>query len=302
MATGFGFIGAAHLNQITASVVLYNTPEVQLRRLLDCIAGSTLSVHTYLIDNSPSGRISSCMERPGVTYIPAGINRGYGAGHNVALRQIIDRSTYHFVINPDVYFGGEELEKMVRFLDRDVSIGQLMPKIVYPDGSLQRLCKLIPAPADLFLRRFAFGPLKKIARLRAESFELRHTGYNRVMDVPILSGCFMLLRTSALRRIGLFDERFFMYLEDFDISRRMHAEFRTVFYPDAVIAHDHARDSYTSRRALWVHIRNAIRYFNKWGWFHDPERSRINRETLLRLQDLCAEPSRQQSAPAHRQV
>jgi GT2 family glycosyltransferase len=278
--------GATTLSEITASVVLYNTPEDQLTRLLDCISTSSKPVQTYLVDNSPVNKVYSCMRRSGVVYIRADANRGYGAGHNIAMREILDKSSYHFVLNPDIYFGREELKKMICFMAQDELIGQLMPKVVYPDGSVQYLCKLVPTPADLFARRFAFGPLKEAVRLRAERFELRHTGYNQVMDVPYLSGCFMLFRTSALQRVGLFDERFFMYPEDIDMTRRMHAEFRTVFYPGATVVHDHAKESYKSRKAFWVHIHNTIQYFNKWGWFYDPERTKFNEETLRRINDL----------------
>lgn len=223
------------------------------------------------------------MKESGIIYQRPASNRGYGAGHNIAIRQIIDEAQYHFVMNPDIYFGPEELEKMIRFMESDDSIGQLMPKVTYPDGSLQYLCKLVPGPADLLVRRFAFGPLKRMTSGRAQRFELRQTDYNKVIDVPYLSGCFMLFRTSALRRVGLFDERFFMYAEDIDITRRMHAQFRTVFFPDATIRHDHARESYKNARALWVHTCNVARYFNKWGWFRDDERFAFNRKTLERL-------------------
>lgn len=276
------------MNKITASIVLYNTPETQLIRLLDCINNLSIDIQTYIVDNSPAPVMYSCLNRPNIIYIRAKANRGYGAGHNIALRKTLYESSYHFVFNPDIHFEPGELEKMISFMDQNNSIGQLMPKVIYPDGSLQYLCKLVPTPADLFLRRFAIGPLKKIARVKSEQFELRHTGYNQVMDVPYLSGCFMLFRTSALRSIGLFDERFFMYPEDIDITRRMHEKFRTVFYPHASIVHDHARDSYKSRKALWIHIRNLIAYFNKWGWFFDAQRSEINRKTLLRLNIMSA--------------
>ena len=271
------------MSEITASVVLYNTPELQLVRLIDCIRKSSIAIDTLLVDNSPAPKDLPCFHNPGITYIRADANKGYGAGHNIALRRITDSSKYHFVLNPDIYFGPEELEKMIAFMDANPTIGHLMPKVIYPDGSLQYLCKLLPTPADLFLRRFAFGPLKKIADSRAERFELRQTGYDKVMDVPYLSGCFMLFRISALRTVGLFDERFFMYPEDIDITRRMHAQYRTVFYPGAMIVHDHARDSYRSKRALWIHLTNIIKYFNKWGWLRDPERSLFNRKALRRL-------------------
>jgi GT2 family glycosyltransferase len=271
---------------ITASVVLHKTPPAQLERLLSCIKESTIAPEIYLVDNSPNPAEMPCFHLPGVNYIRANKNNGYGAGHNIALRAILDKAQFHFVLNPDIYFAPSELEKMVAFMALDPSIGQLMPKVIYPDGSLQYLCKLLPTPADLFLRRFSLGPLKALTRRQAERFELRHTNYSRVLDVPYLSGCFMLFRISALRQVGLFDERFFMYPEDIDITRRMHAQFRTVFYPEAVIVHDHARESYKSSRALWTHIYNSVRYFNKWGWIWDPQRARFNRDTLRQIEQL----------------
>lgn len=270
------------MSLITASIVLYNTPQSQLDRLLKSIEDSSVGVRVYLVDNSPEAMESAVPKYDWVTYIKADSNRGYGAGHNIALRRVIAESDYHFVLNPDISFGPEELGRMIEFMESDSTIGQLMPKVVYPDGSIQWLCKLVPTPADLFMRRFAVGPLKNLAREKAEHFELRFTGYTQIMDIPYLSGCFMLFRTPALRKIGLFDERFFMYPEDIDITRRMHAEFRTVFFPGATIVHDHAKESYTSLRALVTHIWNIVKYFNKWGWFIDPERSKVNKETLDR--------------------
>lgn len=275
---------------VTASVVLYKTPEAQIARLLDCIRNSSVQMRTYLVDNSPEPLSYACLRSEGVEYVRAESNRGYGAGHNIVLRKILKASEFHFVLNPDIYFQAKELERMLRFIKEDPTIGQLMPKVLYPDGSLQYLCKLLPTPADLFLRRFSFGPLKKWTAGRAEQFELRHTGYDKVMDVPYLSGCFMLFRVSALRRVGLFDERFFMYPEDVDITRRVHAKYRTVFFPGATIVHDHGRESYKTLRALWTHSYNMARYFNKWGWLRDSQRSIVNLETLEQLREVAILP------------
>jgi GT2 family glycosyltransferase len=273
------------MSVITASVVLYNTPESQLVALLDCIRHSSIPVQLYAVDNSPNPQCPPYLKGPGITYLRAPSNKGYGAGHNIALRQVLDTAEFHFVLNPDICFERTELEKMLDFIQTDPAIGQLMPRIIYPDGSLQYLCKLLPTPADLILRRFQFGPLKWLQTTRAERFELRHSGYNKVLNIPYLSGCFMLFRTSALRTVGLFDERFFMYMEDIDMTRRMHAEFRTIFYPNATVIHDHAKESYKNFRALRVHIRNSIKYFNKWGWIRDAQRTRFNREILECLRE-----------------
>jgi hypothetical protein len=247
-----------------------------LDRLLSCVQEAGVCEQVYLIDNSPRPIDLPAFHLPGVTYIWSGKNLGYGAGHNIALRKAMRTSDFHFVLNPDVYFAPSELMKMLRRMEQDPEIGQLMPKVTYPNGSLQHLCKLIPTPFDLLFRRFLIGPFRRLARKKLERFELRFTGYDHEMDVPYLSGCFMLFRTTSLRDIGLFDERFFMYPEDLDITRRMHTRYRTLFFPGATIIHDHARASYKNSKMLWIHIVNIIKYFNKWGWVVDEERVQIN--------------------------
>lgn len=232
----------------------------------------------------------SYLDVPAVTYFRAPSNNGYGAGHNIALRQVLDRAEFHFVLNPDISFEPAELGKLLDFMKSDPTIGQLMPRVTHADGTLQHLCKLLPTPADLFLRRFGYGPLKDLGRTRTERLELRHSGYDRVMDVPFLSGCFMLFRTSALREVGLFDERFFMYLEDIDMTRRVHARFRTVFYPGATVIHDHGRESYRSFRALRDHIWSSIKYFNKWGWIWDAQRTKSNLDALRQIDQTKENP------------
>ena len=93
----------------------------------------------------------------------------------------------------------------------------------------------------------------------------------------------MFLRSRALKKVGLFDERFFLYFEDTDLSRRIWRNFRNVYYPSVCIYHIHRRASYRDPNILRVHLRSAVQYFNKWGWFIDPERWRINREVIKKL-------------------
>jgi len=271
--------------KISASIVLYNTDEHLLLRVLECIVKSNAFDRIILVDNSPIKTDLDCFKLPNVTYIYSGRNLGYGAGHNVAIREIIDQSDFHFVLNPDIYFEPEAIHQMIVRMKQDENIGQLMPKVIYPDGRIQYLCKLIPTPIDLFVRRFFRGPFKSMVQRQAVKFELRFTGYSREMDVPYLSGCFMLFRTKALKKVGLFDERFFMYPEDIDITRRMHVHFRTLFFPGATIVHDHAQESYKSIKMFWIHLANLFKYFNKWGWLFDSERKAVNSNILKSLRD-----------------
>jgi GT2 family glycosyltransferase len=86
----------------------------------------------------------------------------------------------------------------------------------------------------------------------------------------------MLLRHESLKFIGLFDERFFMYPEDIDLTRRMAQHYSTIFYPQVAVTHQHGAASYKSLKMLVIHTFNIIKYFNKWGWFHDPIRDDLN--------------------------
>jgi len=106
------------------------------------------------------------------------------------------------------------------------------------------------------------------------------------MEVPYLSGCFMFMRVEVLKKIGLFDERFFMYLEDTDLSRRIHRVSKTIYYPEVSIYHEYGKGSYKNPRLSLYHIKSAFKYFNKYGWFFDKERVRVNTITLKKLYNL----------------
>jgi hypothetical protein len=119
---------------------------------------------------------------------------------------------------------------------------------------------------------------------RNKIYELHESGYDKIMNIPYLSGCFMYLRTETLKEIGFFDERIFMYIEDADLTRRIHREYKTLFYPDAQIYHHYAKGSYRNFRLMLYNVHGAFIYFTKWGWFFDRERKAINkqvRETYL---------------------
>jgi GT2 family glycosyltransferase len=156
-----------------------------------------------------------------------------------------------------------------------------MPKVLYPDGEIQHLTKLVPSPFDLIFRRFI--PLKSWKEKRNFKYELRFSGYDKIANVPYLSGCFMFLRIEALQNVGMFDERFFMYPEDIDLTRRIHKKYKTIYYPFVSIVHEHEKASFKSFKMMKIHMFNMIKYFNKWGWFFDSERKLFNKQILDEL-------------------
>lgn len=266
---------------ITASIVIYQNKPAILNRAIKSFLNTDLTIKLYLIDNSPLAYPEkNSLGDKRIEYIFNNRNIGFGRGHNIALRKLIDNTKYHLILNPDIFFERGVLENLYSFMESHPAIGLIMPKVLSFDESLQYLCRLLPTPYDLILRRFNSKLLKAIFKNSLEKHELKFTQYNRVMQVPYLSGCFMFVRNEAVKKIGLFDERFFMYLEDVDLSRRIGREYKTIYYPQAVIYHGFEKGSYKNSALLWHHIISAVRYFNKWGWFFDKERRRINREAF----------------------
>jgi GT2 family glycosyltransferase len=267
------------MENITGSIVLYQNDTATVAKAVESFLKSPLAGKLFIIDNSPTDLARKYFNHPKISYLFSGSNLGYGKAHNIALRQCLENSRYHLVLNPDVYFDETVLEKLYRFMEENQQAGLVMPRVLYPDGTLQRICKLLPTPLNLATRRFI--PFSEILfRKMNDRYEMNSTNYHRVMNVPFLSGCFMFLRTSALQQVGLFDERYFLYAEDTDLSRRIHSKFKTLFYPGAEIRHIHARGSYKDLRLTWHNLRSAILYFNKWGWFVDAERATINSAAL----------------------
>jgi GT2 family glycosyltransferase len=268
---------------INASIVTYNTDFDELSKAVSCLHKVNYVDKIYIIDNSPTDELRKKLGNmfAKVNYCWGHGNIGYGAANNIAIKETFkDNSEYHLVMNSDVYFDDGTLENIVIHMDKNTDIGQLIPKVIYPNGNLQYLCKLIPTPLDLLFKRFLPYKIKK---KRLDKFLLKFADYQKPMNVPYLSGCFMFFRVSALKEIGLFDERFFMYPEDIDITRRMHKNYKTMYYPSETIVHAHAAESYKSIKMLYIHASNMIKYFNKWGWIFDDERTKINRITLENL-------------------
>lgn len=270
--------------KLTASVVLFNTPRSQIELLFKSVFDAKCVEIFYIIDNSPNDKwrvleteYANIANSAGtkIRYIH-NQNLGYGASHNLAMQEAIeDGSVYHVVLNPDIYFEQQVLSKLLDFMDENPDAAYVLPRVEYPDGELQYLCKLLPTPVDLIFRRFL---PKGWGKNRDDRYCLKSSGYNKVMNPPCLSGCFMFMRLSILQENNIFfDDGYFMYCEDFDLIRRLHRVAKTLYFPDVTIVHDHARESYKNRNMLIAHIQSAIRYFNKFGWIFDHERRVMNK-------------------------
>jgi GT2 family glycosyltransferase len=258
---------------ITISLVLYNTEEREVKKAISSLLATNLNLKIFLVDNSSKDFLKELANIDSrIEYIFTGKNLGYGKANNLIINKVLQETEYHLVMNPDVYFEKGTLEALYDFMQANENIGLTMPRIYHYDGTEQKLCKLLPTPRDLFIRRFIpDGKYKdKISRI----YNMWDADYNKQMDVPFLSGSFMFMRASVLAEVKGFDERFFLYCEDLDLCRRVGEISRTVYFPGAKIYHGYQKASYLNTKLMLIHSLSAIKYFNKWGWIFDKDRKR----------------------------
>ena len=193
-------------------------------------------------------------------------NIGYGAGHNLTIE--ISGADFHLILNPDVIIDHHAVYEALCFFSNHPDIGGLSPYVEDQRGSRQFLCKKYPALFDLILRGFLPKGIQRFFHKRISAYDMRNVcgASEPVFDIPIISGCFMFMRRSALLQVGGFSPEYFLYFEDFDISLKLGKVTRLAYFPMVKITHfggDAARKG-------WSHIlmfaRSMLIFFKKHGW------------------------------------
>ena len=264
---------------LNISIELYRPDWVDVQRLVRTLLQAEETKNIYLIDNSPEQadeeKRSSLTSSRKIHYIwNNGKNIGFGRAHNIALRESVwQRTKYHLVMAANIEVQAEDIDKLHNFMEHNPQVGLLMPKVVNSKGEIQYLCRLLPNPLDVFLPDF-FGK-KHLYR-----YELRATGYDRIMNVPDLHPCFMFLRTETALEARLFDEQYTTDFGHIDMTRIIHCNHLTLYVPDIIIVKNNEKASYEELLTKWHKFADRCRYFNKRGWIFDAERRETNRLTI----------------------
>jgi GT2 family glycosyltransferase len=263
--------------KLGVGLVAYKMSAEYIQGLSNSLQEITLQ-YKIVVDNSPTKESEFLFTKFGWQYIHRPDNPGFGFSHNLIFKNYGDKADYHLVLNPDLSFNSNIIMELIDFMIDTKDCGAVSPAIFYPNGEFQELRKLLPSPYGWYLRRFA----KKSTRLKKynKTFELQMAPKDGIFKYPYMSGCFMLLRSSVIRKIGLFDDKIFMYGEDTDLSRRLWENNTFPYYYGKVSAtHVFAKGSHKSLKLLLVAIRSTIYYFCKWGWL-DTNRKKINSKCL----------------------
>ncbi len=254
--------------KVAASIVTYNNPIDDVMLAATSFSRCKLPVHLTIVDNSPHEHyVQQLPNLVNADFIQCGMNKGFGFGHNIGIKKS-PPCDYYLVLNPDIVIPENTIEELVLFMDSHPDIGLISPRILNEDGSVQHLNKRLPTVFDFFARRFLPKFTQNIGfiKRRMDYYVMLDRGYDKIQDVPYITGCFMFFRKSVLDKIGGFDENFFLYLEEADITRRLNQIARSLYYPGVSVIHKWERGSHRNIKLTWVAIKSVIYYFNKWGW------------------------------------
>jgi len=237
--------------------------------------GISQTIPVYLIDNSGLSDLSLAdfegyQLQAGqlgveIRLIHGHGNIGYGAAHNLIINNL--DTGFHLMLNPDVVLDKQFLAAGINYLIDHDDVALVVPMASHENSKRQFLCKRYPSVLTLFVRGFLPKNLHKLFTKRLANYEMRDLHDDQsTKDIPIGSGCCMLFRSSVLTAVNGFDERYFLYFEDFDLSLRIRKQGRIAYLPTMKIIHG---GGYAARKGfshVRMFLRSAIRFFNTHGW------------------------------------
>ena len=269
---------------VSISIVSYDSPSQQLAMAIASVgcamekldpAGEGAACSLTLVDNSESGSVDTealsaplaKLEALGCSFrlIAGHGNVGYGAGQNLAFASA--HHDFHVFMNPDVELDSESLKAGLAYLADNPDVAMVSPYAKDDAGNKQFLCKRYPTLFDFFLRGFMPAPVRRLFDERLARFEMRELSDSAPSkDIPIISGCFMLCRSSSIEKVAGFDPGYFLYFEDFDLSLRVGESASLAYLPVMRIRHAGGGSARKGAKHIKMFLQSARRFFSSYGW------------------------------------
>lgn len=259
--------------ELSIIIVHHQTPEL-LKLCLKSVEETckNIDLEIAVIDSMISRFAKDIIKEryPSVKYLPFKENLGYARGVNIGIKN--SGGKYILILNPDIILTNKSIFKMMNYMEKHADIGMLGPCMLNFNGIYQKTFFSYYKPATILARRSFLGKLGWFKKVLAD-FLMSDSDPSKTQTPDWLMGSAIMVRRESLKKVGLMDERFFMYFEDVDWARRFwHNDYKVVYYPEAKIYHYHQRESSSrlglldalfNKKTRW-HIASAIRFFWKY--------------------------------------
>lgn len=258
-------------------IVNWNTAD-ELERCLTTLFASEgdFSYRVVVVDNGSSDNSVAMVQEkfPEAEVIATGENLGFPKGNNVGLRHLgyhgksridDDAPRYALLLNPDTELPPDSLYRMTQFMDSCPDIGIAGPKLILPDGSLDRACRRgFPTPLVSF---YHFSGLAKLFPDNEQfgRYNMTFADPDKELEVDSVVGAYLQIRKDAIEKVGLMDEIYFMYAEDIDWCYRVkEAGWKVWYYAPVTVYHVKRAASSKSTKAQFEFWRAMLIFYRKY--------------------------------------
>lgn len=252
------------MTDISITIVAYNDEEDVKNAVCSIMEHTALIIRKkiYIVDNSTEenglAEFAARWEEE-VYYRKPEKNLGFGAGHNYVLSEL--DSKYHAIVNPDIILKEDSLGILMKFM-MNHKAGMAVPRMTDEQGNFQAVYRRELTVLDMGIRMFLSSHFKK----RQAYHTMQDMDYTKPFQVPFAQGSFLVIRTELFQKIGGFDTRYFMYMEDADLCRQVNQCSKLYYCPDTTVIHRWERASKKDGKLRRIHMASMFRYFCKWGW------------------------------------
>jgi len=270
---------ASQHTSVSASIVLFHSDIDLFIATLEALATATYQLKHKLqlfildqsLDNVYTQRAQkACAEtlfaaNITLNYQTSTTNKGYGAGHNQIPSSYV--GDVHIVLNPDIELDPLAIANAMDLFDGHPELAVISPCGRLIDGSVDRLAKRHPSLLVLLLRAFAPQSAQRLFTRQLSRYEYRDLCMAQfIAPIELASGCCMMIRRSVWQQLRGFDESYFLYFEDYDLSKRA-AQYGVVAQCSQVkVLHHGGNAARKGMRHIFLFGQGLIRFFNRWGW------------------------------------
>lgn len=251
---------------VSIIIVNYNTKDL-LKQTIDSVLKTTTGIEYEIIvvdNDSRDGSIQMVREEyPEVLLIANNGNLGYAKANNIGIKKSSGR--YTLLLNSDTVVAKDCIKSCMKYMDENKKVGALGCKVELLNGELDRACKRgFPTPQASLYYMLKLDKLYPNSK-RFGQYNLTYLPNDKINEVDVLVGAFMMVRHEAILKVGLLDEEFFMYGEDIDWCYRIkEAGYKNIYYPLAKITHYKGASS-KKRRLMTIYEFHRAMYlfYNK---------------------------------------
>lgn len=254
------------MKKIVGSIVIFNPKINLLFEAIESFLASYSNSEVYVWDNSPKDLVSLILKErfsDKVKYNSFFRNLGFGKGHNHNFRLALSLSSFDYfcVINPDLIIPPETIPSLIRLSEMKPNYGLFSGNIYGVDNVIHNVHKRFPTFKSYVLEQI--NRLFKTNFFMVENFSVQVPIEKNPTKVPILSGCFLFFTKEHYLELNGFDEDFFLYFEDYDITYRSYLMNKSLVDPKIKIIHHWQRDSHKSNKLKFVHIKSGLLFYWK---------------------------------------